>query len=54
MLCWSSREEIPHTWIVEKAREFQKTIYFCFIDYAKMPRARVRNSTHDKVMRKEA
>ena len=22
-------------WIVEKAREFQKTIYFCFIDYAK-------------------
>ena len=22
-------------WIVEKAREFQKSIYFCFIDYAK-------------------
>ena len=22
-------------WIMEKAREFQKTIYFCFIDYAK-------------------
>ena len=22
-------------WIVEKAREFQKIIYFCFIDYAK-------------------
>ena len=22
-------------WIVEKAREFQKNIYFCFIDYAK-------------------
>ena len=22
-------------WIIEKAREFQKTIYFCFIDYAK-------------------
>ena len=21
-------------WIVEKAREFQKNIYFCFIDYA--------------------
>ena len=21
-------------WIIEKAREFQKTIYFCFIDYA--------------------
>ena len=22
-------------WIVEKAREFQRNIYFCFIDYAK-------------------
>ena len=22
-------------WIIEKARVFQKTIYFCFIDYAK-------------------
>ena len=22
-------------WIIEKAREFQKKIYFCFIDYAK-------------------
>ena len=22
-------------WIIEKAREFHKTIYFCFIDYAK-------------------
>ena len=22
-------------WIIEKAKEFQKTIYFCFIDYAK-------------------
>ena len=21
-------------WIIEKAREFQKNIYFCFIDYA--------------------
>ena len=26
-------ENIP--WIIEKAREFQKHIYFCFIDYAK-------------------
>ena len=27
----------PHNihWIMEKAREFQKNIYFCFIDYAK-------------------
>ena len=23
-------------WIMEKAREFQKNIYFCFIDYAKV------------------
>ena len=22
-------------WIIKKAREFQKTIYFCFIDYTK-------------------
>ena len=25
----------PIHWIIEKAREFQKNIYFCFIDYAK-------------------
>ena len=23
------------SWIMEKAREFQKNIYFCFIDYPK-------------------
>ena len=23
-------------WIIEKTREFQKNIYFCFIDYAKL------------------
>ena len=23
-------------WIIEKAREFQKNIYFCFIDYIKV------------------
>ena len=23
------------SWIIEKARKFQKNIYFCFIDYAK-------------------
>ena len=29
--------ELVHTffWMIEKAREFQKNIYFCFIDYAK-------------------
>ena len=30
------RDQIPNIhWIIEKAREFQKTIYFCCIDYAK-------------------
>ena len=28
--------QIPNIcWITEKAKEFQKNIYFCFIDYAK-------------------
>ena len=27
--------KLPTCWIIEKAREFQKNIYFCFIDYAK-------------------
>ena len=31
-----TRDQIAHIhWIIEKAREFQKNIYFCFIDYAK-------------------
>ena len=31
-----TRDQIANIcWIIEKAREFQKTIYFCFIDYAK-------------------
>ena len=31
-----TRDEIANVhWIMEKAREFQKNIYFCFIDYAK-------------------
>ena len=31
-----TREHIANIcWIMEKAREFQKTIYFCFIDYTK-------------------
>ena len=30
------RDQIPNIyWIIKKAREFQKNIYFCFIDYAK-------------------
>ena len=38
-------------WIIEKAREFQKNIYFCFIDYAKafdcVDHNRLENSERD-------
>ena len=38
-------------WIIEKAREFQKNIYFCFIDYAKafdcVARNKLDNSQRD-------
>ena len=31
-----TRDQIANIrWIIEKVREFQKSIYFCFIDYAK-------------------
>ena len=31
-----TRDQIVNIhWIIEKAREFQENIYFCFIDYAK-------------------
>ena len=31
-----TRDQIANIcWIIEKAREFQKNIYFCFMDYAK-------------------
>ena len=31
-----SRDQIANIcWIIKKAREFHKNIYFCFIDYAK-------------------
>ena len=31
-----TRDQIVNIhWIIKKAREFQKSIYFCFIDYAK-------------------
>ena len=39
-------------WIMEKAREFQKDIYFCFIDYAKafdcVAHNKLENSERDK------
>ena len=32
----ATRDEIANIhWIIEKAREFQKNTYFCFINYAK-------------------
>ena len=33
---WGTRDQIAIIhWVIEKAREFQKYTYFCFIDYAK-------------------
>ena len=46
-----SRDQIANIcWITEKAREFQKNIYFCFIDYAKAfvwTQQTVKNSSRD-------
>ena len=34
--CRGTRDQIVNIdWIIEKATEFQKNIYFCFIDHAK-------------------
>ena len=34
--CRGTRDQIANIcWLIEAAREFQKNIYFCFIDYAK-------------------
>ena len=31
-----TRDQVANSrWIIEKSREFQKSIYFCFIDYTK-------------------
>ena len=47
-----TRDQIVNIlWIIEKAREFQKNIYFCFIDYAKaldcVDRNKLENSERD-------
>ena len=45
-----TRDQIANIcWIIEKAREFQKNIYFCFIDYTKVCRSQqtVGNSERD-------
>ena len=47
-----TRDQIANIrWIIEKAREFQKNIYFCFIDYAKafdcVDHSKLENSERD-------
>ena len=47
-----TRDQIANIhWIIEKARELQKNIYFCFIDYAKafdsMDHNKLENSERD-------
>ena len=35
--CRGTRDQVANIfWIIRKARKFQKSIYFCFIDYAKV------------------
>ena len=48
----ATRDQIANIhWIIDKAREFQKTIYFCFIDYAKafdcVDHNKLKNSSRD-------
>ena len=45
-----TRDQIANIcWIIEKAREFQTNIYFCFIDYAKAFDVWI--TTHRKIMK---
>ena len=51
-----TRDQIANIcWIIEKAREFQKNIYFCFIDYAKafdcVDHNKLENSSRDRTTR---
>ena len=51
-----TRDQIANIrWIMEKAREFQKNIYFCFIDYAKVfdivDHNKLENSSRDRHIR---
>ena len=53
-----TRDQIANIrWIIEKAREFQKSIYFCFIDYAKasdcVDHSKLENSSRDRNTRPE-
>ena len=47
-----TRDQIVNIhWIIKKAREFKKNVYFCFIDYAKMfdcvDHNKLKNSSRD-------
>ena len=47
-----TRDQIANIcWVIEKAREFQKNIYFCFIDYTKafdcVDHSKLENSSRD-------
>ena len=49
-----TRDQIANIrWIMEKARQFQKIIYFCFIDYAKpfacLDHSKLENSERDRI-----
>ena len=51
-----TRDQIANIcWVIVKAREFQKTIYFCFIDYAKafdcVGHSKLENSERDGITR---
>ena len=51
--CGGTRDQIANIhWIIEKVREFQKNISFCFIDYAKafdfMDYNKLENSSRDE------
>ena len=48
-----ARDQIANIcWVIKKAREFQKNIYFCFIDYAKafdcVDHSKLKNSSRDE------
>ena len=48
-----TRDQIANiNWIIDKAREYQKNIYFCFIDYAKafycVDHNKLENSSRDE------
>ena len=49
-----TRDQIANIcWVIEKAREFQKNIYFCFIDYSKafdFVKVKVKSLSHVRVI----